>query len=198
MEIQKTRSNSKKQIITAAFENFVVHGYEGASLSLIADMVGIRKASIYTHFSSKEALFLELLQQAIIIECDYIRTCFAEAGDEKLPGEAYCYALKKQYSHSVSLRFLIRMAYAPPADLIVAITDGYFRYIQVLLQQIQSALRLIDLNEDEVTLYSDAYLGIIDSLTVELLYDQSFYERRLKALLFLYQNTLQQSLLKQN
>lgn len=44
---------------------FAERGFSGASLGEICSRVGIRKPSLYNHFSSKEALFLDLLQRAI-------------------------------------------------------------------------------------------------------------------------------------
>ena len=56
-----------KQILNAAFNQFSELGYEKASLSLIANEVGISKPALYYHFASKEALF-ETLYDAIISE----------------------------------------------------------------------------------------------------------------------------------
>lgn len=41
---------------------FAVRGFYGTSLSMIANAVGIRKSSIYAHFSSKDELFLSVVQ----------------------------------------------------------------------------------------------------------------------------------------
>lgn len=41
----------------AALKYFTLHGYEGASLSLIAEDVGMKKQSIYAHFKGKDDLF---------------------------------------------------------------------------------------------------------------------------------------------
>ncbi|OTG79874.1 hypothetical protein B9T31_16680 [Acinetobacter sp. ANC 4558] len=194
MNIRKIRSNTKDRIINVAFENFIVHGYEGTSLSAIAEEVGIRKASIYAHFSSKEALFLELLKKALEQECEYTILCFSAANDEEIPGEAYCHALKKRYVDSLSLRFLIRMTYVPPKNLIKPILLGHLTYLQGLINQIKAALVSLTLTREQVELYKDAYLGIIDSLCVELLYGENFYDRRLKAMLLLYRNTIQKHL----
>ena len=189
MEKTKTRSNSKSRIIDAAFENFVAHGYEGASLSVIAERVGIRKASIYTHFDSKDALFLALLHLALDEEATYLKSCFKPHQDEELPGEAYCLSLKHRYLESIALRFLIRMAYVPTPHLLSAIQENYLAYIDVLSKQLEVAFRAKKFNDDQIQLFSDAYLGIIDSLSVELLYGELFYERRLNAMLYLYRNS---------
>ena len=44
---------------------FAERGYTGASLGEICARVGIRKPSVYNHYSSKEALFLDLLRRSL-------------------------------------------------------------------------------------------------------------------------------------
>lgn len=55
------KSNEIKE---AALKYFTIHGYEGASLSLIAEEVGMKKQSIYAHFKGKDDLFLQVLRDA--------------------------------------------------------------------------------------------------------------------------------------
>ena len=183
----KQRSSSKQRLIDAAFEHFFIHGYEGASLSTIAEVVGIRKASIYTHFASKEALFRNLLQDAVEIESEYLQRCFIY-NQSKYPGEHYLKHLQQRYQESITLRFLIRVAYVPPVTLVEMVSTSYLQYIQVaqsLFEQ-QFCQLFANKNQEIIQRYTDAYLGILDSLSVELLYAGDHYSRRLSAMLMLY------------
>ncbi|ERI93789.1 transcriptional regulator, TetR family [Clostridiales bacterium oral taxon 876 str. F0540] len=56
---------TRDKIIEEAFLLFAQNGYEGTSLKDIAEKVGIKKPSIYSHFSSKEVLFLVVLDKEI-------------------------------------------------------------------------------------------------------------------------------------
>lgn len=60
------RGNTKQEILDVALELFSRQGYEATSISLIADAVGIRKASLYSHFSSKQAILDEIVK--IVLE----------------------------------------------------------------------------------------------------------------------------------
>lgn len=51
-------------ILAAATQLFLAHGYAGASMSAVATACGIRKASLYHHFPSKEALFSACVTEA--------------------------------------------------------------------------------------------------------------------------------------
>lgn len=53
-----TTPDRRSDIIARATDAFVTNGYAGTSMSDLARMIGIQKASLYHHFSSKEALFI--------------------------------------------------------------------------------------------------------------------------------------------
>lgn len=56
------KSNTKNEILEAALDLFSVNGYEATSMSEIADKVGIKKASLYAHFSCKEEILSMLIE----------------------------------------------------------------------------------------------------------------------------------------
>ena len=48
------KGNTRDEILKVALDLFSVNGYEATSISQIAEAVGIRKASLYSHFSNKQ------------------------------------------------------------------------------------------------------------------------------------------------
>ena len=59
------RGNTKQEILEAALELFSVQGFEATSISQIASAVGIRKASLYSHFESKQAILDALVKDVL-------------------------------------------------------------------------------------------------------------------------------------
>ncbi|MGN1094145.1 MAG: TetR/AcrR family transcriptional regulator [Candidatus Neoclostridium sp.] len=59
------KGNTKTAILNTALDLFSEQGYEATSISQIADAVGIRKASLYSHFESKQAILDELIKQVL-------------------------------------------------------------------------------------------------------------------------------------
>lgn len=59
------RGNTKQEILEAALEMFSVQGFEATSISQIASAVGIRKASLYSHFENKQAILDELVKEVL-------------------------------------------------------------------------------------------------------------------------------------
>ncbi|MEV6417405.1 helix-turn-helix domain-containing protein [Kribbella sp. NPDC051718] len=70
--------DTKAEIHRAALELFSSRGYEKTSLREIAEQVGITKASLYYHYSSKQ----DLLQAIIGTFFDDIKTVFAQVGEQ--------------------------------------------------------------------------------------------------------------------
>ena len=59
------RGNTKQAILEAALELFSVQGFEATSISQISSAVGIRKASLYSHFENKQAILDALVQEVL-------------------------------------------------------------------------------------------------------------------------------------
>lgn len=57
------RVNTKDQILEVALDLFSVRGYEATSISQIADAVGLRKASLYSHFANKQDILDTLVEE---------------------------------------------------------------------------------------------------------------------------------------
>lgn len=180
------RSPSAMRICIAAVQHFAEHGYHGSSLNEIATAVGIKKASLYAHFKSKDALFMMVFEDALAEELAFVSRCFHH-NDEA--GAHYCSQMKPRHAEAVSLRFLLQTAYLPPAHLRQRIIRGYRDYLQHLqnlfIQQLLRQPGLHTLDHDAQAHFAQAYLGIVDGLHVELIYadelsdsDDTFEKRR--------------------
>ena len=80
----KPRGDSPtEEILDAAAELFTTLGYAGTSTRAIAEAVGVRQASIYTHFSSKAAMLDALLQGTVRDTLDLVE----EMAEDESPQE---------------------------------------------------------------------------------------------------------------
>lgn len=61
------KGSTKDQILVAALELFSVKGFEATSVSQIADAVGIRKSSLYSHFASKQDILDTLTEEILVL-----------------------------------------------------------------------------------------------------------------------------------
>lgn len=59
------RGNTKQEILEASLDLFSVQGFEATSISQIASAVGIRKASLYSHFENKQAILDAIVKDVL-------------------------------------------------------------------------------------------------------------------------------------
>lgn len=56
---------SHQRILTAASQEFLTHGYDGASIRAIAQTAGVTSAALYRHFASKEDMFAAVVEPGL-------------------------------------------------------------------------------------------------------------------------------------
>jgi|TARA_R110002124_G_scaffold86399_2_gene223437 AcrR family transcriptional regulator len=54
----------RAEILAAAEQIFVEHGYEGATIRKIADQVGLSSTALYMHFADKQAILHEICRES--------------------------------------------------------------------------------------------------------------------------------------
>jgi AcrR family transcriptional regulator len=64
-EQRRPGSTGRDEILDAAGELFTTHGYAGTSTRTIAEYVGIRQASLYHYFKTKDDILCALLSQTV-------------------------------------------------------------------------------------------------------------------------------------
>jgi AcrR family transcriptional regulator len=89
-------SNSTKQKIKdTALSLFAKKGYEGTTMNEIADIVGIKKPSLYAHFSGKEELFFAIYEQLAEEYTSFMDKLMAES--EHMETQERLYFLFERY-----------------------------------------------------------------------------------------------------
>ncbi|PYE50723.1 TetR/AcrR family transcriptional regulator [Paenibacillus barcinonensis] len=177
-----------QSIRDAALFHFARDGYEGASLRAIADEVGIKKPSIYAHFSGKEDLFMHTLDHAFQEVRRHILEFFREHAH--LPMEQRLRKLpdwfEQEYQDHASARLMLRNCYYPPPDLYTPVMDLVYPFLdgmeRALSRLLQRAIRQGEHPSVPAEQVAIAYMTFLDGITVEIIYGSSRrYKRRLNA-----------------
>ena len=71
------KGSTREQILAVALDLFSVNGFEATSTAQLAEAVGLRKASLYSHFENKQAI-LDALVEALTAEYEQ-HSLFARA-----------------------------------------------------------------------------------------------------------------------
>ncbi|GAB6927611.1 TetR/AcrR family transcriptional regulator [Paenibacillus sp. JCM 10914] len=167
---------SSDNIKQAALVHFARDGYEGASLKSIADDSGIKKPSIYAHFSSKEDLFLQVLQDVFERQERQMESHFLQSQDQPLELQLKGFLEDRQqaYQRDDEVRFFLRMAFFPPSSLY----DEVMAMVYPMLDQQESNLAKLLAGgcpvHGKIIRYprkaAIAYITLLDGIHLEIVY----------------------------
>ncbi|MFC4102471.1 TetR/AcrR family transcriptional regulator [Paenibacillus xanthanilyticus] len=178
-----------QKIRDIALRHFARNGYEGASLADIAAEVGIKKPSIYNHFKGKDELFMAVYQEAATRELQFVEADLKPNRSSSLELQllGFLSGYKERYEQEENTKFFLRMSFFPPVHLrrqSMALSLHYIdRMAEAASLLFQSAKQDGSIDADvTVEQATGAYMAVLDSLFVEMLYgDHDHYKRRLDA-----------------
>ncbi|PZF90867.1 TetR/AcrR family transcriptional regulator [Listeria ivanovii] len=170
---------TKKLVKKAALSLFAEKGYDGTALSEIAKVVGIKTPSLYAHFSSKEALFLEVYQdsiQAELRELQQVSQKESLAGEEKL--RMIFFVATDFSSNPDEKKFFQRAVFYPPKSLFQELKEATRTYEQLTNGILRETLELI-VTEAVLVRWMHVFYALLDGLSVEHgIYDKTEFELR--------------------
>ncbi|UVC15049.1 TetR/AcrR family transcriptional regulator [Mesorhizobium onobrychidis] len=80
---EESRALTREKILASAYDVMAREGYEGASIDRIAEEAGFSKGAFYSNFSSKEEVFLELLETHSVQDVDEIAKILEKLEDPR-------------------------------------------------------------------------------------------------------------------
>lgn len=161
----------KNQIRQAALVCFVRSGYHQTSVDDISQEAGLSKGSIYTHFESKKALFLALLEQ-LVADTGLMRILSAEAHTKQEQFEAALESIIA-YANSDTFRdyaFLLMEAWRqtqldPEVNQVVANLYSQLRHLFAGL--IQQGIDAGEIKPVDATAMASILIAIFEGLMVQ-------------------------------
>ncbi|MFC0237204.1 TetR/AcrR family transcriptional regulator [Fictibacillus phosphorivorans] len=163
------------QLKQTALIQFAQLGYEGASLSVIANEVGIKKQSIYTHFKSKDDLYIQTFHEATDCEIDFVKQFIEDQESLQLREvlSKFLTEYLERFEKNNNMKFFMRTSFYPPVKHEEVIKAGSNRFVDrleslftALFEQYSDELRH-DVTPETAAL---AFLTMLDGLLVELIY----------------------------
>lgn len=113
------RGGTKTRIYDCALTLFSQDGYAATSMGAIADAVGIRKATLYSHVSGKEELFTALFEQLLEEHAAFVARVTAPG--EGVPLREKLLSILRAYvdynRKDIKMTFWDQCYYSPPEPL---------------------------------------------------------------------------------
>lgn len=176
-------------ILQTAVSHFANEGYEGASLSKIAEEVGIKKPSIYAHYKGKDDLFLSAVQYSLHTQKAQLAAYFNSMQDESMESLLFGYFewLAKESRDNEQMKLILRVAYFPPLKLEKEVGELFNPFFDTMQRHLTRLLR--ERHRQEKVFFSEdfsniasAYLTITEGVMNELVYSgMEKYNQRLQA-----------------
>ena len=107
-QISNTGLNTEDKIFEAAYNVFLLFGYHGATLSIIATNAGVNKAAIHYYFRSKEKLYAKVVR--VILDLILSSKCNFPANPESL-GKSIWFIYTELYNNQILFEHTISELY---------------------------------------------------------------------------------------
>lgn len=172
-------SPKRRQVLAAAREVFMESGFERASCDVIAARAGVSKATIYSHFHDKYALFIaSFSEEADALRAEFL-ACLGEPSsdmdaDLRAVGEKlvnislaapFVSLYRQTYAEGARFPMVGQMLYDRGAAVVQATLGAYFSKLaargQLVIEDPRvAAMQFIGLCQEDLTLR--AHLGILE------------------------------------
>lgn len=143
--------NTKQEILKVSLDLFSIYGFEATSMSKIANTIGIRKASLYSHFESKQAILNEIIDEileyydkkSIFVNTDWNTEDIPESVDEivkKIQGQIR-FILHDPYISKARKMLVIEQFNNPKLSKLqtkqnyIDVLNYFTEFIQLLIQK---------------------------------------------------------------
>lgn len=169
---------SKQRIKDIAIQHFIRFGYEGTKMAQIAEETGIRKQSLSYHFASKKALLVEIYEEVVQEEQQFVRAFFAQSAGHTLEQQLHSFLQehKNRFLTHPNVAFMYILSFITPLEVHDFVLAQYRTYLGTLKEELAGVFAQhpdIRLSPEEATV---AFVTLMDGLDVQLVYEtrQSF------------------------
>lgn len=178
---------SAETIQKAAMQLFSQQGYEGTSLAQIAKQVGIKKPSIYAHFSGKADLFLHVFDQVLHHQQIYTKQWIEQSQHQTVQKRLYQILFSAcQYflEHEQETAFLKRAMLFPPPSLKDSLRTQFLKWEQsissLLSSLFEEGIQKREIQPLDIENLLSSYYCLLDGSFIQLhYYGRKGFENRL-------------------
>lgn len=197
--LKTVNKNTVSEIKKTALFYISKYGYEGTTLKDIAQKVGIKTPSIYSHFDSKKQLYNQILKDLRIRERESLMKLVISLRKkpiEEVFKEVFYYHTdaKNLLFWQISLKHLLMH---PPSEIQQKIREDFKEFEREISVQLTEFFQVGRtegwIKREDTEQMISLFFTLIDGLLVEQnLYDDKKYEQRREEVWNLYRQTITQ------
>lgn len=166
-----------ENIIIKSKTLFSKNGFEGTSLNDIAHAVGIRKSTIYSHFSSKDEIFLSIFKHVCQQFSLFLKNSFIEIMPLTVEDRLRTFlmlSLEKNKVLDINSLFWKRARLFPPEHLKANMDEEIYSSLVLLWRELentfQEGMDQGSIKNGNVRQFTEAYYFMMDGLIFSLFY----------------------------
>jgi len=151
-----SKERTRKKILKHSLALFSLHGYQGATIRMLAKKAGISLGLTYNYFRSKEELLRQLVDDGIKVKLEQIKANYvAQQGLDSLVDAVFA----SFQSDPIFWRLLQSIKMQP--DVLKLVSEEYQPYHDWLNSEVKKALRL-QKNQQDPSLVLATIDGVAD------------------------------------
>lgn len=154
-----TAARRRRQLIDVALETFALTGYTATTMEDIATAAGVTKPLLYQHFTSKRALYLELIDDVTTRLIDALGTAAGAETGFRRQVEA---GMLAYFQFTLENQAAVRMLYDVPHDEELA---RGLRSIQDAIAEFIAPLIEADIDDDHRRTLAIGVVGMTEEVT---------------------------------
>jgi len=154
-----TAAHRRRQLIDVAIETFATTGYNATTMEEIATTAGVTKPLLYQHFTSKRALYLELIDD---VAARLIRALADAAGAQTSPRRQVEAGCQAYFQFAIENPSAVRMLFDAPEDEELA---RGLRTIEDAIADFVAPLIEADIKADHRRTLAAAVVGMTEGVT---------------------------------
>lgn len=163
--------STKEKILFVSKAHFASNGYEGTTMAMIAKEVGIRKPSLYSHYSSKADIFKDVLQLEFEVYLSAVKEILSNKNQSAVErmSELFMDHLPGDENKEMDNEFYYRFIKYPPVEIEEYTLDRYREMESALYEMFDSVVEEgkgegeIDASLTSLQIY-DTYFIMIDGI----------------------------------
>jgi AcrR family transcriptional regulator len=149
----------RRQLLDVALGEFAERGYSGVSMDQVAEAAGVTKPVLYQHFTSKRALYLELVADV----ADRLESAVVKAtADAASPREQVEAGFRVYFRFVTEHRDAFRLLFTADSRRDRDLTEAVLRVEETFAQSVATLIEVEGLADEDRLLLARGIVGIAE------------------------------------
>ena len=149
----------RRQLLDVALGEFAERGYSGVSMDQVAEAAGVTKPVLYQHFTSKRALYLELVADV----ADRLESAVVKAtADAASPREQVEAGFRVYFRFVTEHRDAFRLLFTADSRRDRDLTEAVLRVEETFAQSVAALIEVEGLADEDRLLLARGIVGIAE------------------------------------